>query len=181
MAHTLSALHRPGPLRPGVRPRHQLLRLAEAGAHPQLAQRLFGGADRHRRMRALVRINPDHHCRHEAASSHSLALIGETVAGTPNSRDPCLALAPLLSHATARPRQAGTSFESQAQRAGRRLKSQPTGTSRRYDPGSLPSRPGPRRLLTIRRISLVKRRAVQTTVRDGQTAVHRAGSPTVWA
>jgi hypothetical protein len=116
MAHTLSALHRPSPLWPGVRPRHQLLRLAKAGAYPQLAQRLFGGVDRHRRMRALVRINPDHHCRHEDASfPNSLALIGETVAGTPNSRDPCLALAPLLSHATARPRQAGTSFESQAQ------------------------------------------------------------------
>src|SRR6266480_2167247 len=45
----------------------------------------------------------------------------KTVAGTPNSRDNTGARAPLMSHATARPRQAGTSFESQAQqRAGRR-------------------------------------------------------------
>jgi hypothetical protein len=88
MAHTAGALYRPGPLRPGVRPRHQLLRLAKAGAYPRLAQRLFGGVDRHRRVRALVRINPDHHCRHEDASSHSHAVVGETVAGTPNSRDP---------------------------------------------------------------------------------------------
>src|SRR5271166_3424485 len=39
-----------------------------------------------------------------------------TVAGTPNSRT-FVALTPLLSHATARPRQAGTSFESQPSRA----------------------------------------------------------------
>src|SRR5262249_19223085 len=39
----------------------------------------------------------------------------KTVAGTPNSRDYTGARAPLLSHATARPRHAGTSFESQAQ------------------------------------------------------------------
>ena len=39
-----------------------------------------------------------------------------------------------MSHATARPRQAGTSFESQAQaQAGRRLESQPAGASQRYD------------------------------------------------
>jgi hypothetical protein len=40
----------------------------------------------------------------------------------------------LLSHATARPRQAGTSFGSQPQQGGRRLESQATGTSQRYDP-----------------------------------------------
>src|ERR1700746_2589382 len=39
----------------------------------------------------------------------------KTVAGTPNSRNHTRARAPLLSHATARPRHAGTSFESQAQ------------------------------------------------------------------
>src|SRR5580704_18892653 len=38
----------------------------------------------------------------------------KTVAGTPDSRDHTGARAPLLSHATARPRHAGTSFESQA-------------------------------------------------------------------
>jgi hypothetical protein len=75
-----------------------------------------------------------------------------TVAGTPNSRDPGGAHAPLLSHTTARSRQAGTSFESHATRAGRRIESQPTGTSQRYEPGSLPSRPGSQRLLTIGRV-----------------------------
>jgi len=56
-----------------------------------------------------------------------------TVAGTPNSRT-FVALTPLLSHATARPRPAGTSFESQPQQGaagGRRAR--PTGTSQRYD------------------------------------------------
>ena len=49
----------------------------------------------------------------------------KTVAGTPDSRDNTGARAPLLSHATARPRQAGTSFESQAQqRAGSGYESQ---------------------------------------------------------
>jgi hypothetical protein len=44
-----------------------------------------------------------------------------------------------------------TSFESQATNAaGSGYESQPTGTSQRYDPGSLPSRPGPQRLPTIR-------------------------------
>src|SRR6266699_3358623 len=77
----------------------------------------------------------------------------KTVAGTPNSRDHTGARAPLLSHATARPQHAGTSFESQAQK-GRQavVKSQHAGTSQRYEPGSLPSRPGPQRLLTIGRV-----------------------------
>jgi hypothetical protein len=49
----------------------------------------------------------------------------KTVTGTPNSRDNTGARAPLLSHATARPRHAGTSFESQAQqRAGSGYESQ---------------------------------------------------------
>src|SRR5215510_1694043 len=82
----------------------------------------------------------------------SLSSWARTVAGTPNSRDLAGARAPLLSHTTARSRQASTSFESQATRAGRRLESQPTGTSQRYDPGALPSRPGSQRLLTIGRL-----------------------------
>jgi hypothetical protein len=56
----------------------------------------------------------------------------EAVLATPNSRT-YVAITPLLSHATARPRQAGTSFGSQAKPAARRLESQPTGTSQRYD------------------------------------------------
>jgi hypothetical protein len=47
----------------------------------------------------------------------------KTVAGTPDSRDP-MALAPLLSHATAKPRPAGTSFGSQTPQGGRRFESQ---------------------------------------------------------
>ena len=38
--------------------------LSRAGAHPQLAQRLLGGADRHRSVRGLVRVDPDHHRHH---------------------------------------------------------------------------------------------------------------------
>jgi len=36
------ALHRPGPLRPGGRPRQQLGRLGRASIYPYLAQRLLG-------------------------------------------------------------------------------------------------------------------------------------------
>jgi hypothetical protein len=43
----------------------------------------------------------------------------KTVAGTPNSRNHSGTRAPLLSHATARPRHAGTSFESQTPQGGR--------------------------------------------------------------
>src|ERR1039457_455771 len=51
----------------------------------------------------------------------------------PNSRA-YWASAPLLSHATARPRQAGTSFVSQTSKVvGRRLENQAAGTSQRYD------------------------------------------------
>jgi hypothetical protein len=84
-----------------------------------------------------------HHCCHgECPPPRALTWRLTTVAGTPNSRDHICARAPLLSHATARPRRAGTSFESQAQQTGRRIENQPTGTSQRYDPGSPPSRPG---------------------------------------
>ena len=55
------ALDRPGPRRPARRPRPQLFRLGRASLHPQLTQRLLARADRHRRVRALVRVDPDHH------------------------------------------------------------------------------------------------------------------------
>ena len=51
------------------------------------------------------------------------------------------ALAPLLSHATARSRQASTSFESQARRAGRRLQSHARQDLSTLRPGT-PTRPG---------------------------------------
>ena len=44
-----------------------------------------------------------------------------TVAGTPNSRNHSGARAPLLSHATARPRHAGTSFEAKPSRSRQRI------------------------------------------------------------
>ena len=57
-----------------------------------------------------------------------------------------VALAPLSSHATARPRQAGTSFESQAT-SGRQADREPAHRDlSTLRPGSLPSRPGPHHL-----------------------------------
>ena len=48
----------------------QPLRLGRRATHPQLAQRLLGRADRHRRVRALVRVDTDHHCRHQPLLRH---------------------------------------------------------------------------------------------------------------
>ena len=62
LAQPAGAFHRPGPLRPGLRPGDLLPGLVRAGPHPQLAQQLLGRADRHRGMRALMRVDPDHHC-----------------------------------------------------------------------------------------------------------------------
>jgi hypothetical protein len=74
------------------------------------------------------------------------------VAGTPNSRT-LVAFAPLLSHATARPRQASTSFGSQARPAGRRLQSQLTGTSQRYDLAHChPGQAAPSTPVSVRRL-----------------------------
>jgi hypothetical protein len=77
----------------------------------------------------------------------------KTVTGTPKSRDHTGARAPLMSHATARPRHAGTPSESQPPPAAgrRKSKAKPTRTSQHYEPGSLPSSPGPQRLPTIGR------------------------------
>ena len=91
---------RPGPLRPRRRPPDELPRLASGGSDPELAQRFFCRADHHRRVRALVRVHADHHCRHRYAPSRHhrewrtwrACLITDL-----------LSLAPLLSHATARP------------------------------------------------------------------------------
>jgi len=77
-----------------------------------------------------------------------------------------------MSHATARPGKLARRSKArpQAQPAAD-MRTSPTGTSQRYDPGSLPSRPGPRRLPTIGRISHVKRLPAQATVRDERAAV----------
>jgi len=63
--HAAGALDRPGPLRPGRRPRQQALGLGRAGAHPNLAQNSLGLAGHHRGARALMRIDADHHSRHD--------------------------------------------------------------------------------------------------------------------
>jgi hypothetical protein len=67
MAQPTGALDGPGPLRPGRRPREQPLRLPGASTYLQLTLRLLGCVDRHRGVRGLVRIGPDHHCRHGIA------------------------------------------------------------------------------------------------------------------
>jgi len=141
MPRAAGALDRPGPLRPGRGPHQQPLRLGSAGGYPQLTQRLLGRADRHRGVRGLVRIDPDHHCRHGKLLPYRRA---RTVASTPNSRT-FVALAPLLSHATARPRQAGTSFGSQAQQGGRRFESRASRDLSTLRPRltSIPARPAP--------------------------------------
>ena len=53
-------------------------------ADPQIAQRFFRRADRHRRVRGLMRIDPDHHCSHQHAPASSPEN-GRTVAGMPNT------------------------------------------------------------------------------------------------
>jgi hypothetical protein len=68
VAHPPGTLDCPGALRPGRSPPQQLIRLPGAGTYPQLTQFLLGRADHHRRVRGLVRIDPDHHCRHGTTS-----------------------------------------------------------------------------------------------------------------
>ena len=127
-------LDRPGPLRPGRGPRQQPLGLRCASAHPQLAQRLFRTADHHRRVRRLVRIDPDHHCCHDRPP---LPGTWQDRGGHAYFQD-LTALAPLLSHATARSRQASTSFESQARRPAGGYRATPARTSQRYDQAPQP-------------------------------------------
>ena len=76
-----------------------------------------------------MRIDPDHHCRH--GNTPSLPA-GKDRGGHAQFQDLCDA------HASLEPRHgeapaAGTSFGSQPQQGGRRLESQATGTSQRYD------------------------------------------------
>jgi hypothetical protein len=72
-----------------------------------------------------------------------------------------------MSHATARPRQAGKPSGSQTQnRPAGGSGANPTGTPQRYRPGSLPSRPDPQRLRTIRRLGARSAIGGSTTLRD---------------
>ena len=71
VAQARGALHRPGALRPRHRPFDQLLSLPGRRADPQPAQLPLIRATGRRRVRALVRVHPDHHCRHGTALSHA--------------------------------------------------------------------------------------------------------------
>jgi hypothetical protein len=77
-----SALHRPRVVRPGRRPAPQPPGLVRASGNPHPAQRGLSPADRHRRVRTLVRVDPDHHCRHQHSSVPSIGV--GTAAGMPN-------------------------------------------------------------------------------------------------
>jgi hypothetical protein len=101
------AFHRPGPLRPRRRPGDQLLSLSSRSADPQLTQRLFRQIDDHRRMRALVRVYPDHHCRHKHAPKSSSPGM-DNVAGMPNYGSAIARTSSGPRHGETR--QAGTSF-----------------------------------------------------------------------
>jgi hypothetical protein len=108
VAQPARALHRPHPLPIRRRPNQQPPDLAGAGAHSQLAQFGLGVVDRHRSVRPLMRVNPDHH-----GHQHPL---GYQPDGQPRQArliSDRSALAPLSSHTTARPSRAGTSFASQ--------------------------------------------------------------------
>jgi hypothetical protein len=170
VAGAAGALDCPGPLRPGRGPGQEPLGLRNAGADPQLTQRLLRRADRHRRVRGLVRIDPDHHCRHRKRSFPLRR--ARTVAGTPNSRT-FAELTPLLSHATARPRPAGTSFESQTQQgAAGGSRAKPTGqlrlqTRRPRRTGRSPACP---RLCSL----LLPGRTVSVLLATGRDPQHRA-------
>jgi len=145
------AFHRPGPLWPRGRPCHQLRCLRRASLHPYPAQWLFACADRHRGVRPLVRVDPDHHhCRHKHLPTRYEQ--GQSpAAGMPNYS--AGARASFEPH-RGKTRQAGTSLSSQTavlpQSAGGSGASPPGLSTLR--PDSLPSRPGPHRLLTIRRV-----------------------------
>jgi hypothetical protein len=101
------ALHRPGPLRPGPRPGDQLPSLVRAGPDPQRAQRLPGRAHRPRGMRALMRVDPDHHCHQRTPIVTRRLDRPQRACLIPDLR---WALAPLSSHATARSDGAGASI-----------------------------------------------------------------------
>jgi hypothetical protein len=96
VAQARGALDRPCPLRPGRRPRQQLLRLAGAGAYPQLTQCFLGRADTTAVCEALCGSIPI--ITAAIGRTSYLDAAKGTVAGTPDSRRSSLALAPLLSH-----------------------------------------------------------------------------------
>jgi hypothetical protein len=64
-AQPARALDRPGPVRPFRCPSEQLGGLPFRRLYPELSQRFLSRADRHRRMRGLMRVDANHHSHHE--------------------------------------------------------------------------------------------------------------------
>jgi hypothetical protein len=114
-------------------PRYSSGAMARPGSsicpHPDLAQQFLRRSDCYCGVRSLVRVHPDHHCRHQLPLS-ARALAG-SVAGMPNSGsvsgrtsfEPRHGKGPADWHIDLKPGQA----------AGRRFGSQPTGPFKRYD------------------------------------------------
>jgi hypothetical protein len=126
------AFYRPGPLRPGLRPGQQPLRLRGAGPHPQQSHPNLIRADRHRRVRALMRVHADHHRRHHLPLSPGFAP-DRTAAGMPYSRavgrrtsyEPHRGKVPAGRHVVRKPGH---------DRPAADMRARPAGTSERYDP-----------------------------------------------
>jgi hypothetical protein len=62
IAEPASTFDRPRPVTEPCRPPDQPLELAGGRPHPQLAEELLAVVQRHRSVRRLVRVDPDHHC-----------------------------------------------------------------------------------------------------------------------
>ncbi len=111
VAHAVGAFDRPQPCRERLGPRQQLVDLRPRGSDLLAGQLVLGRADRHRRMRRLVRSTPMINCMRSPVcrmvEPRRALLLG-------------LGASPLSSHATAKPRPSRSSFESQTpQGAGR--------------------------------------------------------------
>jgi hypothetical protein len=129
---------------------------------PQLTQRLLRRADRHRRMRGLVRIHPDHHCRHgntpslPAGKDRGGHAQFQDLRGAHPSFEPRHGEAPARWHVVRKP----------APRGGRRLESQANRDLSTLRPDSLPSRPGSHRLP---KVSIGRHCALWISPRVGHT------------
>jgi hypothetical protein len=132
----------PRPLRPRRRPPDQRAGLGRARTDPQITQRLFRRADRHHRVRALVRIDPDHHRPHQHTPPSSPEMARPWRASLIPG---LLTLAPLSSHATARTDRPAPRSKARPRERGRQAVREPAHrTSERY--GQAPQR-RPRSLL----------------------------------
>src|SRR5262249_53708458 len=132
IAETAGAFDRPRPLTERCRPPHQPLDLVGGRPHSQLAERALVLIQCHRRVRCLVRVDPDHH-------SHQLLLRRcwvSTEEGMPDSRSfgaRASSEPPPGDPPTLAPRS-----EARPRTAGRRLQSQTPGCLGRYGPAVTP-------------------------------------------